>query len=469
MVVVGLGPAGPDLVTQATVDTLAGIERRYVRTTRHPAAALVVDAVSFDSVYDTAATLEAVYSTIAETLLASAAKHGDVVYAVPGSPAVAERSVDLLRTKAADADVDVEILPALSFLDLAWARLGVDPLAAGVRLVDGHRFGIEAAGERGPLLVAQCDTRFVLSEMKLAVDDEGGEPVVTVVQRLGLPDEAVFPVAWSDLDRSFEPDHLTSIYVPQLHAPVAVELARFHHLVRTLRERCPWDREQTHQSLTPYLLEESYEVMEAIDSGDPDHLEEELGDLLFQVYFHSVIAEQSGEFTLADVAAGIHDKLERRHPHVFADVAVDGADEVVANWESIKKTEKGRASVMDGIPKVLPALAYARKVQQKARRVGFDWERADDVYPKVEEELAEVKAAASSETRAEEIGDLLFAVVNLGRHLGVDSEDALRRATDKFRRRFEGVEALAIERGLDLSALGLPGLDALWDEVNSRE
>lgn len=453
---VGLGPAGPDLVTTATLEALALARPRFLRTARHPAASLVEDATTFDDIYDRAATLDEVYSGIVEALVAAAQDAGDVLYAVPGSPAVAERTVELLR---AGDRVDVIVVPALSFADLAWARLGVDPLADGVRIVDGRRFAVEAAGERGPLLVGQCDSRAVLSDIKLAVDE--APPAVTVLQRLGLPDEAIFEVAWEELDRAFEPDHLTSLYIESLAAPVAVELVRLHELVRMLRERCPWDREQDHRSLEKHLIEESYEVLEAIESGDPAQLEEELGDLLCQVFFHTVLAEEAGEYTMADVARGIHDKLVHRHPHVFGDVQADSADAVRANWEEIKKAEKGRDSVMDGIPGAMPALLYARKVQQKARSVGFDWDSADDVYPKVEEELAEVRADPSED----EIGDLLFSVVNLSRHLGVDPESALRAATAKFRDRFKGVEALAAQRGVDLAKLDLAGLDALWDEV----
>ena len=459
VVVVGLGPAGPDLATAATLDALAVDRPRFLRTSRHPAAALVEDAVSFDEVYERARTLDDVYATIVDALVAAAADAGEVLYAVPGSPAVAERTVELLR---ADDRVDVTVVPALSFADLAWARLGVDPLASGVRIVDGRRFVVEAAGERGPLLVGQCDSRAVVSDIKVAVDDPPA--TVTVLQRLGLPDEAIVEVAWEDLDRAVEPDHLTSLYIESLAAPVAVELVRFNELVRTLRERCPWDREQDHRSLEKHLIEESYEVLEAIESGDPAQLEEELGDLLYQVFFHAVLAAEAGEYTIADVARGIHDKLVHRHPHVFGDVQADDADAVRANWEQIKKAEKGRASVMEGIPGALPALLYARKVQQKARSGGFDWSSAEDVYPKVEEELAEVRADPSDE----EVGDLLFSVVNLARHLGVDPESALRAATAKFRDRFAGVETLAAERGLDLAALDLAGLDALWDEVKER-
>jgi tetrapyrrole methylase family protein/MazG family protein len=473
--VVGLGPAGPDLLTAETVAALAQIGHRYVRTSRHPAAAVVVDATSFDEVYERAATLDEVYEAIVARLLAAAAEHGEIVYAVPGSPLVAERTVELLRATATGRDeVELRLLPALSYLDLAWAALGVDPLAAGVRLVDGHRFATEAAGERGPLLVAQCDNERVLSDIKLAVD-EG--PTVTVLQGLGLAGQSIREVAWDDLDRDVEPDHLTTLWIPVLEPPVGAELVAFHELVRTLRSACPWDREQTHQSLTRHLVEETYEVLDAIERLDPEvaetygELEEELGDLLFQVVFHAVLGAEAGQFTLADVARGIHDKLVSRHPHVFAQGPAAGtASEVGRTWEQLKTAEKGRASLMDGIPSALPSLAYATKVQKKAAAVGFDWDDVHGALPKIAEELDELSAALTTPSEArEELGDLLFATVNVARHLGVDAETALRAATGKFRSRFEAVERLASARGIDLHDAALSTLDALWDEVKLTE
>ncbi|MBV8386282.1 MAG: nucleoside triphosphate pyrophosphohydrolase [Acidimicrobiia bacterium] len=422
VVVLGLGPAGPELLTQAAVDAIARIPERYVRTTRHPAAVAVGDARSFDDVYERAATIEEVYADIVDALVEAAANSGEVLYAVPGSPLVAERTVELLL---ADGRVDVDVVPGMSFLDLAWTRLGVDPVASGVRLVDGRRFAVEAAGERGPLLVAQLDRGDVLSDVKLAAGDDHPDEVV-VLQRLGLPDENVGTVKWDELDREVDADHLTSLYLPAGAPPIAAEVARFAELVRTLRERCPWDREQTHRTLTRHLLEETYEVLEAIENldepGGVEHLEEELGDLLFQVVFHATLAAEEGSFTLADVATGIHDKLVLRHPHVFGTVEAETAGEVMQNWEQIKREEKGRASIMDGIPGDLPSLLYAHKVQRKAASAGVE------VQPVPADELV-----ASSD---EEVGALLFGVVALARRAGVDPEAALRATTARFRDEF---------------------------------
>jgi len=405
--VVGLGPGGPDLVTAGTLTELDRVPVRFVRTTHHPSASVVADARSFDALYDAAERIEDVYAGIVDALVAAAEEHGEVLYAVPGSPRVAERSVELL---VADGRVDVQVHAALSFLDLAWVRLGVDPLATGVRVVDGHAFAVQD----GPLLIAQCDSRFVLSDVKLAVDDG---PVVTVLHHLGLPDERVFDVAWDELDRSFEPDHLTSLWVPELRTPITA----FEDLVRTLRERCPWDAEQTHHTLTRHLLEETYEVLEAIEALDEstgqgyEHVEEELGDLLFQVVFHATIASERGAFTLDDVARGIHDKLVHRHPHVFGDVDVAGADDVIRNWEQIKKAEKGRTSVMDGIPGDLPALLYAHKVLRKASSIGVE------------------VAPAAGVTDDAALGALLLGVVDAARRAELDPEAALRAAAARVR------------------------------------
>ena len=412
VVVVGLGPAGPELLSEAARTAMSGVPgpSRFLRTERHPAAAAIAGASSFDHLYESAATLDEVYEGIARGLVAAAAAQGRVAYGVPGSPLVAERTVELLRGRAAAGEVELEIVPGLSFLDLAWERLGIDPLAVGVRLVDAHRFAVEAAGDRGPLLVAQADSALTLSDVKLAVEDG---PAVTVLQRLGLPDERVAEVAWADLDRDVEADHLTTLWVPHLASPVARELQRFSETVRALRERCPWDREQTHQSLTRYAVEEAYEVVEAIDGlgADPGDAEVEalcdgLGDLLFQVVLHATIAEQAGWFTLADVAAGVDDKLVRRHPHVFAEVEVADAEEVVRNWDALKREERpDRTSPLDGIPPGLPALQLAAKALRRAGALG--------------------EGAGVTEADA---GDELLRVVTRLAAGGLDVEAALRRA-----------------------------------------
>jgi tetrapyrrole methylase family protein/MazG family protein len=437
-------------------------------------------ATSFDSLYDTLPTFEDVYREITEAVVAAALQHGEVLYAVPGSPLILESSVAQLR---ADSRVEVQVLPALSFLDLAWDALGIDPVNAGVRLIDGHRFALEASGERGPLLVAQVHADWVLSDVKLSHESANGSEPVVLLHHLGLPDQRVEHTTWQELDRVLPADHLTTLYIPQMAEPVAGELARLHQLARTLREQCPWDREQTHDSLIKHLIEETYEVVDAIESLDANEpatdeaLIEELGDLLYQVEFHATIAEQQGRFSMADVARSIHDKLVRRHPHVFGDAVANSANDVVQTWDEVKRAEKksvdGTASsTFTGVAKSGPSLQYATKIQKRAADVGFDWPNADGAFEKIIEESAEIRQAVAlnsdPETVRMELGDLLFSVVNLSRHLGHDAEQALRGASDKFRHRFEQVEQLALSRDIDLAKAPLEQLDALWDEVKKQ-
>ena len=475
VVVVGLGPGDDSLVTTATLAEIARVPVRFLRTERHPSAHLVPGATTFDRVYDAAPSFEDVYRTIADELVAAAVGHGEVLYAVPGSPLILERTVAHLRARD---DVETIVHPAISFLDDTWRALGIDPVETGVRLVDGHDFARAAAGETGPMLVAHTHANWVLSDIKLSIDDPDPDTPVVLVHHVGLRDERIVPTTWSEMDRTLEVDHLTSLWIPSLGTPVAAELQRFHALARTLRDQCPWDMEQTHASLVRYLLEETYEVVDAIsnlredDPSTDDELIEELGDLLYQIEFHAAIAEEQGRFTMADVARTVHDKLVSRHPHVFGDVTVADSTEVESNWEAIKRTEKPeRTGIFDGVVSAAPSLSFAAKVQQRAARAGFDWPDVQGPLEKIGEETLEVRDAMGSgdpESTMAEVGDLLFAVVNVARHLDIDPESALRGAVHKFRERVEAVEGLAARRGTPMRSLTLEQLDELWESVKQQ-
>jgi MazG family protein len=238
---------------------------------------------------------------------------------------------------------------------------------------------------------------------------------------------------------------------------------------------CPWDREQTSESIKPYLVEETYEVLEAIDEQDPAKLREELGDLMLQIVFHAQMAEETGTFKIADVLAGINDKLRRRHPHVFGDVKAETSQEVLFNWEQIKKAERqkvnGQASLLDGVPRELPALLRAHRLQEKASRVGFDWKEAHEVLLKVEEEFAELRTAMEGQVAEQveaELGDLLFSLVNLSRFLAVNPEEALRKTIARFISRFRYIEEELSRRGRSLRQATLQELDALWAEAKTH-
>jgi tetrapyrrole methylase family protein/MazG family protein len=478
IVAVGLGPAGADHLLPVARAALESSSHRFARTVRHPAVDDLVAAgvtfTSFDDVYDAAPDLESAYREIAARLIAAAHEHGEVVYAVPGSPAVAERAVALLR---ADASVDVELVAGVSFADLAWVRLGVDPMDGDARVVDGR--AIDQAELAGRLLVAQCDSAFVLSDVKLALLEHlGPDTPITVLQRLGLPDEQVTVLALEELDRgAVTPDHLTSVFVDAGAVGAARELVRLLQLAKRLRDPggCPWDAEQTHHSLTRYILEEAYEVVEAVESlpeAGYAPLEDELGDLLYQVVFHAIIAQEAGEFTMADVARGIHDKLVRRHPHVFGDVVAAGSvperqvstDDVLRNWEQIKKEEKGTTSIVAGITPGLPSLIYTHKLFRKAASVGLDPGTLDEALDRIDAALDGLRTDDDVERH---LAQVLAASVIVARAGGVDAESALRGWAADYRRRFEQMERLAIDRDVDLAAADPAAVAALWLEAQA--
>jgi tetrapyrrole methylase family protein/MazG family protein len=461
VVVVGLGPAGADLMLPAARAKLEGIPIRFARTVRHPAAIELLDAgvalTAFDAQYEAGSDLDAVYSAIVDALLDAAQREGEVAYAVPGSPTVAEHTVALLHSRAAMIGVDVVVVPGLSFADLAWARLGIDSFR-GAHVVDARDFATSAAGRSGPLLIAQCDNPLVLSDVKLALLEAlDPDTPVTVLARLGLADEAVSRVALCDLDRVVVPDHLTSLFVDTGGVAIAGEFAALVELTERLRGPggCPWDAEQTHHSLARHLLEEAYEVAEAIDALPPgapggaepvpagayDGLEDELGDLLFQVVIHSVLAQEAGAFTIADVARGIHTKLVRRHPHVFGSVEVEGSADVVRNWEQIKRAEHGSDSLVSGITMSLPGLLLVPKLFRKADSIGLD------------------VAAAAFDRATEALG----AVVRDG------DEAALRSWARGYRDRFAAMERAAAAADLDLSSASPEAVAAVWADAGTAD
>ena len=252
---------------------------------------------------------------------------------------------------------------------------------------------------------------------------------------------------------------------------------RLVKIMETLRAPggCPWDAEQTHQSLVKNLIEEAYELADAIDTDDPESIMEELGDVLLQVVFHSTLAKEAGRFEVGDVINYLCDKLVYRHPHVFGDAKVSDAGDVIRNWDRLKRKENGkqaRASILSGVPSSLPALLYALKIQSTASRVGFDWERPDQVREKIDEELAELSAAMDDENSrniADEIGDILFSVVNLARKLDIDPEAALRRSNRKFVSRFHAIEKTAAQDGKRLSEMPMDEKEAIWQAAKADE
>ncbi len=487
--VVGLGPGAWGLVTLEAKEAIANAPEIWLRTARHPVVASFPTSTkvqAFDYLYDEKKTFDEVYAAIVARLLELARRPEGVVYAVPGHPLVGERTVALLLVAAREAAVSVRVIAGLSFLEPAFVALGLDPLAGGLQVLDATELAALAEQNRGepalrpgflptvPLLLAQLYSRRLASAVKLhLLELYPPHHKVTLLKAAGVEGaQEVRTLSLYRLDRDPQLDHLCCLYVPPL-APVdnLAEFSGLRFVVARLRAPggCPWDREQTHESLKPYLIEEAYEVLDALDAADPAKLAEEMGDLLLQVVLHAQLAAEEGEFALEDVLRHINSKLIRRHPHVFGEVSVRDSAEVLRNWAQIKRAERGEAekrpSILGDIPRHMPALAYALNLQKRAARVGFDWSEMAGVEDKVREELKELHGAAKQADRLHELGDLLFAIVNLARWLKVDAEEALRLANQRFLQRFHTMEQLCAERGLELSRLSLAEMDELWEEA----
>ena len=503
LVVVGLGPGRWEDLTLEARDVLAAASVVVCRTLRHP----TVDALrrhrpdlaleSFDALYEQAESFATLYPQMAERLF-ERVEHlspgESLVYAVPGHPLIAEESVRRLRAEGPARGVVVRIVAGLSFIEPVCAALDVDPLERDLQLLDATLLAdLPSSAVMGavlptrPALIAQAYNRRLASGVKLALGevypDDWEVAVVRSASVLGA--EAVERMPLVALDRSEHADHLTTIYVPPLpplQATRAPEGLRYVTWRLRAPDGCPWDREQTHQSLRRYVLEEAYEVAEVLDEWDgtpeqAEHLAEELGDLLLQVYLQSEIADQEDLFHIGDVYQVVTEKLIRRHPHVFGDVTVRDASHVVRNWEAIKREERVARgedvqveSALHGVPKSAPALYQAHELGRKAAKVGFEWPAVEGALAKVSEEARELASAVETERRdeqASELGDLLFALATVARHLHIEPEEALRQANVRFRHRFEAMEARARDEGRDPHGLTLDEWLAWWDDAKT--
>ena len=475
--IVGLGPGGIDDMTRRAWQCIEQAGQLFLRTSRHPAAAHLPhpSARSFDDLYQQHDRFEDVYRAIGAALLTAAAS-GDVVYAVPGDPMVGEATTAIVQALADEAGHTVELVAGISFIEPMLATIGYDALD-GLQIVDGLTIAQQhhpTLNPQYPALIAQVYSREVASDIKLTLMNQyPDEFEVCLVMRASSVDAVARRCLLHEIDWQDGIDHLTSLYLPALGEYTSFE--SFQETIAHLRapEGCPWDQKQTHESLRPYLIEEAYEVLDAIDRGATDELAGELGDLLLQVVLHTQIAIDEGEFTMADVIDHVNRKMIRRHPHVWGDVDVhDDAAEVLSNWDAIKRSERADSgdevqSLLASIPAEGPALWVAYRYQHRAAKVGFDWPDIDGVEAKVHEELAEVLAETEPAKQADEIGDLIFTLVNWLRWLGQDDPETLmRRINRKFYRRFSAVEQLA---GQPLSQLTIEQMEALWQSAKRGE
>lgn len=474
--IVGLGPGAVEAITLGALEVLKGSKAVYLRTYKHPNVEylnkLGIGYKTYDNKYDTLDSFDEVYETIAQELIKEHAEKGDIVYAVPGHPLVAEKSVVILLKLCKENGIKTKIYPAVSFVDAVMEALEVDPVE-GLRIIDAFDIKNQVLDKRIGTIITQVYNKYIASEVKISLGEYYNDDTdVYFIRAAGVKEQqSIRRIKLYEIDRQEDIDHLTSIFIPKC-LDNTMDFNDLLDIMDTLRgeEGCPWDREQTHESLKKYLVEECYEVLEAVDEKNDDMLIEELGDVLLQIVFHSRIGKEEGYFNINDVIKGICNKMIQRHPHIFGEIQVSNSDEVLANWDEIKKKEKGFQTYTDElrhIAKNLPSLMRAEKIQAKASKIGFDWDKVEGALDKVFEEFEEVKHVYNSTDKArilEELGDLLFSVVNVCRFLDIDPEYALNYTIGKFINRFEYIEKKALSQGFNIGEITLEQMDKFWEE-----
>lgn len=481
--IVGLGPGSVGSLTLDAIKKIHDENTNYVRTEDHPTLAYFHDKnigyKSYDYVYEREDDFNGVYMTIVDDLVERAREEGEINYFVPGNPMVAERTVRELLDISFE-DIEVNLGTGLSFIEPMLELVEHDPIN-GLCILDAIDFSLEDININLDCIVTQVYNKRVVSELKLALAEVyGDEYRIYLINAGGIEDkEEVHHIPIYELDRISNIGNLTSVFIPRVKEEDAIySMSDIIETMAILRSEdgCSWDREQSHESLREYLLEESYELVDAIDKKDIDNIIEELGDLLLQIVFHSQIGFENGDFNIYDVTSGLNKKLKYRHPHVFFDKRVEKSEKVIYNWDKLKHLEKGIVTVTDSL-KDIPSqsmLKKSYKLQKKAAHFGFDWPSIEGALDKVTEEYEELLEIINSPgldpLRAEEeMGDLLFSIVNVARFLKIDPDVALNRTINKFISRFEFIEVKALEKGINLEDMSLEDMDALWNDAKEIE
>lgn len=479
--IMGLGPGAYEALTIGALKELKNNKNIYFRTEKHPTVDFLKDEgikfESYDHAYEKYDSFDDVYKYIAEDLITKINDDEDLIYAVPGHPLVAEKSVVNLIELCKENNIQYEVLPAVSFVDAMMEALQVDPIE-GVKIIDAFDMKNQILDKRVGTIITQVYNNFIASEVKLRLlEGYEDDTEIIFVRAAGVEGlESIRKIPLYELDWQEDIDYLTSIYIPK-DLGNKKDFQDLLDIIETLRNPggCPWDREQTHESLKSALLEECYEVIDAIENEDEDALIEEIGDVLLQVVFHASIGKEDGYFDIMDVIGGISNKMINRHPHVFGNEEANTSEQVLVNWDEIKKEEKGIKTLteeMQNIAKSLPATTRAYKVQKKAKKVGFDWDDINCAMDKVKEELNEIKEVYNCEDKSiieGEVGDLLFACINVARFLEVDGELALDKTIKKFIKRFSYIENEAIKNNKNLKDMTLEEMDKLWEEAKTSE
>jgi len=476
--IIGLGTGAFGQLTIETLKLLENDTKNFFRTAVHPVVedlkAQGILFESFDKLYEEKDHFEEVYQVITDILCAYG-KENDLVYAVPGNPVFAETSVQLLTKACEKQKIAYHIYPGISFVDTSFVAINQDP-AIGFKLIDAFEIKVKKPDPEVGNLITQVYNRFMASDVKLELlNYYDSDFQVDLIINAGIPNkEKILKIPLCEIDRTDEINHLTSLYIP-----ADVDNRRhFNALLKvmeTLRSEngCPWDKKQTHQSLVSDMLEELYELIDAIEQKDYDNMVEELGDVLLHIVFQAQIAKEEGYFNIYDVCEGITEKMISRHPHVFDQYIEITPEDVLDHWNEIKKVEKNTKTVYDEmlrIPKAYTALMESEKIQKKAAKVGFDWQRPEEALEKVYEEADEVKEALAEKDEnhlEEELGDLLFATVNVIRLCHKSPELILRKADEKFMKRFKNVERIITERGKKMENCTLKELDEVWNTVKT--
>ena len=479
--IVGLGPGAPEALTIGAVEAIKNSKNVYFRTEKHPTVDYIknqgIEFNTCDYFYESSDSFDEVYKRISESIIDEYNKSGDLVYAVPGHPLVAEKSVFNLIELCEKLSVEYKILPAVSFVDAMMDRLKIDPIN-GLKIIDAFDMKNQVLDKRIGTIITQVYNPLIASEVKLALSEYyDDETEIIYCRAAGIEgEESIRKIPLYELDMQEDIDYLTSVYIPR-DLNNKKDIYDLIQVIDVLRgeDGCPWDREQTHESIKKCVIEESYEVVDAIDKEDDQALIEELGDVLLQVVFHASIGKDDGYFNFNDIVEAICNKMIYRHPHVFKDSEVNNSEDVLLQWEELKKKEKNFDSVtedLEAVAKALPALIRAEKIQKKASKVGFDWDKVDEAINKVKEELDEVIEVYNDENKVkiiEEVGDLIFACVNVARFLDVNSEDALNVTSNKFIRRFNYIETKAKSMNRELEEMTLEEMDKLWEEAKNLE
>ncbi|MFJ7367689.1 nucleoside triphosphate pyrophosphohydrolase [Peribacillus frigoritolerans] len=483
--IIGLGAGDLEQLPLGIYKKLLQTEQCYVRTADHPVIGDLkregINFTAFDEIYEKHDQFEAVYEEIAETLLHEASNRS-VLYAVPGHPMVAEKTVQLLLEKGSALGIAIKLEGGQSFLDPLFQAVRIDPIE-GFQLLDGTDLSPDDLHITQHMIIGQVYDAFSASNVKLTLMEKLPDDYeVYIVTAAGSSQEKVTKCALFELDRQMELSNLTSVYVPPVkdEALRYREFSKLRRVIAELRgpDGCPWDKKQTHESLKKYLIEEAYELIDSIDEGDDEGMIGELGDVLLQVMLHSQIGEDEGMFTIDDVIEGITAKMIRRHPHVFGDVEVNGEEDVLVNWQKIKEDEKGGEtkaleSILDGIEKSLPNLLRAEEYQKRAAKVGFDWDEVSEAWKKVREEVQELEEEILSPNRdaeriKSELGDLFFALVNISRYYDIQAEEAVYKANQKFHQRFTYIEECIQRADKKFEDYTLEELDSYWDEAKAK-